>query len=329
MKKKIAIIAGGDSPEYEISIKSANQIIKALDKKLFEPWLIIINNNKWVLLDNKDEYPINRDDFSCWKNNLKINFDCAFMAIHGTPGEDGKLQAYFDMINIPYTSSGFLSSALTFSKYNCNHFLKQFGITSPDSFLIRKSQDYNLKEIARKLGFPIIVKPNNSGSSVGIGKARDFEEFKASINNSFEEDNEIIIEEFIKGRELTCGLIKTKNKEIVFPITEILCKTDLFDYEAKYTVGMAEEETPANIPLELSLECQELSSRIYDILNCKSVVRIDYIYSNGKLYFLEINTVPGMSENSIIPKQSQSIGMETRELYSIMIQDAIDRSPKL
>lgn len=324
IKKNIAIIAGGDSPEYEISIKSSKQIKKALSKSKYNIFTIIIRNNIWNLIDeDNNTHPVSREDFSCWKNNVKINFDCAFMAIHGTPGEDGKLQAYFDMIGLPYTSSGFLSSALSFNKYNCNHYLNQFGILTPESFLIRKNQPYNLNNIVNKIGFPIIVKPNNSGSSVGIGKAYDLNGLEAALNNAFKEDNEIIVEEFIKGRELTCGLIKTQQKEIIFPVTEIICKKDLFDFEAKYTEGMAEEETPANIPEELSLECQEISSRIYDILNCRSVVRNDYIYSKNKLYFLEINTVPGMSEKSIVPKQSESINLPVNELYSIMIDDAM------
>lgn len=324
MKKNIAIIAGGDSPEYEISIKSSKQIKKALDINKYNIFTIIVRNNKWDLIDeNNNSHPVCRDDFSCWINNIKTKFDCAFMAIHGTPGEDGKLQAYFDMIGLPYTSSGFLSAALSFSKYNCNHYLKQFGILSPESFLIRKDHDYNLMEIVSIIGFPIIIKPNNSGSSVGIGKANDSNELEIAIANAFNEDNEIIIEEFIKGRELTCGLIKTQRKEIIFPVTEIICKKDLFDYEAKYTDGMAEEQTPADIPEELSLECQEISSRIYNLLNCKSVVRIDFIYANNKLHFLEINTVPGMSENSIIPKQSESINLPVKELYSLMIDDAL------
>ena len=327
MKKNIAIIAGGDSPEYEISIKSAKQIEKALDKKKFNSWTIIFRNNKWSFIDEKDNsQTINREDFSCWINNVKINFDCAFMAIHGTPGEDGKLQAYFDIIGLPYTSSGFLSAALSFSKYPCNHYLKQFGILSAKSVLIKKNQKYNINEIIKELDLPLFIKPNNSGSSCGIGKAIKMQDVENAIKNAFNEDEEVIVEEFIKGRELTCALIKTLDKEIIFPITEIISKNDFFDYEAKYTDGMADEITPANVSDEITLECQEISSRIYDLLDCEGVVRIDYILSDNNLYFLEINTVPGMSENSIVPKQCESTGMSVQELYTIMIEDAIKRN---
>jgi len=327
IKKNIAIIAGGDSPEYEISINSAQQVKKFLNKNFYRPYLIIIRNNNWVLMDEKDNtWPINREDFSCWINNVKLGFDCAFMAIHGTPGEDGKLQAYFDMISLPYTSSGFLSAALSFSKYNCNHYLKQFSILSPDSVIIRKNKKYNTKKILTDIGLPLMIKPNNSGSSVGVQKVDQATTFEDAIESAFQEDDEVLIEKYVRGKELTCGLIKTKEKQIIFPVTEIIYNKDFFDFEAKYTDGMAKEKTPADISEELHLEVQEISSRIYDLLNCRGVVRIDYIYSLSQLYFLEINTVPGMSEHSIIPKQSESIGLPVSELYSIMIEDAIRRS---
>ncbi|MFC2122021.1 D-alanine--D-alanine ligase [Bacteroidota bacterium] len=288
---------------------------------------MILRNNKWSVTDEKgDIYPINREDFSCWINNVKINFDCAFMAIHGTPGEDGKLQAYFDIIGLPYTSSGFLSAAISFNKYSCIQYLKQFGIICAKSILIRKNKKYNTNEIINELSLPLFIKPNNSGSSCGITKVVKIQDFEAAVNNAFYEDIEVIVEEFINGREFTCGLIKTSNKDIIFPVTEIISKNDFFDYEAKYTDILADEITPADISVEIALECQEISSRIYDILNCKGVVRIDYILSNDKLYFLEINTVPGMSENSIIPKQCESTGLPVQELYTIMIEDALNRN---
>ena len=329
MKKNIAIVAGGDSSEHDISLQSAEQISKLIDKKKYKVFTILVKGTDWILISNKSrpgKIKINKDDFSFTINNKKIKFHCAFIAIHGTPGENGKLQAYFELLNIPYTTSGVLASSLAFNKYACKAYLKHINILSPKSLLIRNNQKIEPDKIAKNIGLPCFVKPNEGGSSFGITKVTDKHNIKKAILKAFEEDKEVIIEEFIKGTELTCGLVKTLDKEIVFPITEIVSKKEYFDYEAKYTSGMADEITPARISKSIELKCKQVSSKIYNALNCRGIVRIDYILSNNKLYFLEINIVPGMTQKSIIPKQVETMGLSIKELFTMVIEDAIERS---
>ncbi len=332
MKKNIALLAGGDSSEYEISLQSAEQISKLIDKKKYNVFTILVKGAEWVLISNKSrsgKIKINKDDFSFTINNKKTKFHFAFIAIHGTPGEDGKLQAYFELLNIPYSTSGVLSSSLAFNKYACKAYLKHINILTPKSLLVRKVLPFGEDlggAIVKDIGLPCFIKPNEGGSSFGITKVTDKHNIKKAILKAFEEDKEVIIEEFIKGTELTCGLVKTLDKEIVFPITEIVSKKEYFDYEAKYTIGMADEITPARISKSIELKCKQVSSEIYNALNCRGIVRIDYILSNNKLYFLEINTVPGMTQKSIIPKQAETMGLSIKELFTMVIEDAIKRS---
>ncbi|MBN4051255.1 D-alanine--D-alanine ligase [bacterium AH-315-M05] len=325
MKKNIAIVTGGNSSEYDISLQSAETIINNIDKSVYDPFKIVINGDQWVLKrNNEEDIVIDKNDFSCIIENNKLSFDCAFIAIHGTPGEDGKLQGYFDMLNIPYTTPGVLTTSLTFNKNVCNNFLKQYGVVIASSILIKSGDHIDSKKILAKTNLPCFVKPNNGGSSCGISKVSSADNLEDAINKAFKEDDEILVEEFIDGIELTCGIVKNKNELLVLPLTEIISKTEFFDYEAKYTAGMAEEITPARVSKEIEKECKELSAFLYNLLNCRGMVRFDYILSNGKLYFLELNTVPGLTENSLVPKQAAAMGIPLKELFGMVIEDVIN-----
>jgi len=325
MIQKIAIVAGGDSSEYEISIQSAAELLKVLDTDKYEAYIVQIRENNWKAQVNQNQIDIDKNDFSFIHEGQQIYFDCVLMAIHGIPGEDGKLQSYFDLIGIPYTSCGAFCSALSFNKFACKTFLKEFGIPVAKSVMVRKDEQIDLKEIKKKIKPPYFVKPNNSGSSFGISKVRHEDGLQAAILKAFTEDDEVIIEEFINGIEVSCGLIKAFGESHIFPLTEIISKNEFFDFEAKYTDGHAEEITPAGISNNLEHKSIKLSSTIYDKLGCHGIVRIDYIISRNTPYFLEINTVPGMSQNSIIPQQIKAYGRDLHEILDISIQDALLR----
>ncbi len=324
MKKNIAILAGGDSSESVISLKSAEQIRLILDKTKYNTFTIYVKKNEWIITSDKYcDTIINKDDFSFSWDNTKIKFDFALIAIHGTPGEDGKLQSYFEILRIPYSTSDSLISALTFNKYACKAYLDYAGIKSANSVLIRKNDKINTNKIISKLGLPCFVKPNSGGSSFGVSKVKTKDDLSPAIKKAFNEDNEIIIESFLKGTEVSCGIIKTKNKEIIFPITEIVSENEFFDYEAKYKKGKAKEITPARISKKAEEATKKLTSKIYDTLNCKGIVRIDYMINDETPNFIEINTVPGMSAESIIPKQAKVYGISMTEIFTMIIEDLI------
>jgi D-alanine-D-alanine ligase len=323
MKKIIALLSGGNSSEFEISIKSGTQVASYIDHSKYEVYPIVLRGKDWYWNNKKGErVPIDKNDFSLRHDGKHIRFDCVFIAIHGTPGEDGKLQAYFDLLNIPYTSCGRLTSALTFNKYFCKNYLAGFGIPIARSLLITDPSRVDHQHVIKELGLPCFVKPNEGGSSFGVSKVKHESELGRAIEIAFREDRQIVIESYIKGTEITCGLIKTRKGEMIFPVTEIVSKKEFFDYEAKYMDGLSEEITPARIPEEKRKECQELSSRIYSILQCKGVVRIDFILSGNRLYFLEVNSIPGMTAESIVPKQAAAYGLSLSELYSLIIEEA-------
>ena len=323
MKKNIAIVAGGDSGEYEISVKSGEQLLKQIDRTLYNPILIYVKGTNWRAIFNNEKISVDKNNFSVTVNNEKIKFECVLIGIHGTPGEDGRLQSYFEMMNVPFTTCGVLSSALTFNKFACKEFLTKYGITTAKAMLVKEKDTIHATEIADYLGLPCFVKPNNGGSSCGVSKISSVDEIVPAIQEALEHDEEVIVEEFIAGTEITCGVMKNEEKSIIFPIAEIVSKNDFFDYEAKYTDGMAEEIIPARIPLAIQKACEETSSMIYDKLFCKGVVRIDYIVRDGQLYFLEVNTVPGMTENSIVPRMIKAAGLTITGVLTDLIENAI------
>jgi len=321
MKKTIAIITGGDSSEVVISLRSAEQVKICLDKKGYQTYIVFIRKNDWHVKIDDQQIPVNRHDFSFTRDQQKIRFDYAFFAMHGPPGEDGKLQAYFDLLEIPYNTSGVLSLALTFNKYSCKTFLSQCSIKTPKAMLFKKPGEIDLKNIIADIGLPCFVKPNCGGSSFGVSKISNVDELEHALQVALDEDNQVMIEELISGTELTCGLVKLHDRELLFPVTEVISKKDFFDYEAKYTHGMAEEFTPARISKELFLKCQAIASRIYDYLDCRGLVRIDSILSNGEFYFLELNGIPGMTKESIIPQQIRTFGLMEAEVYDMIIRE--------
>jgi D-alanine-D-alanine ligase len=319
--RTIAIVAGGDSPEYEISVKSANEVSKALSSR-YMTYIIVIRGINWYWEDQKGRFHnIDKNDFTLVVDDFHIRFDAVFIAIHGTPGENGLLQGYFDMLKIPYTGSKTFCSALTFNKQACKLFLKDYDITMAEAVLIRKSDDLDPSKIVKQTGLPCFVKPNDSGSSFGITKVKKKEELLSAIEKAFKESDEILIEAFMNGREVACGVVKTKSKGLILPVTEIISKNEFFDYEAKYTPGRSDEVCPAKMPANITEEVQRLSSRIYDLLGCKGIVRVDFIIIDNKPHFLEINTVPGMTEESLVPKQAEAAGIKLEDLYSMVIED--------
>jgi len=322
----IAIVAGGDSAEHEISIKSANNILDNLDKSQFDARIVVISQQNWNVQDTDGSvYPVNRHDFS-WQPNGKIkHFDAVINSIHGTPGENGILPAYFELIGLPFTGCRSFSSALTFNKFYCNQFLKQLGINISPSILIRKDQPIDINLIIDNIGLPCFIKPNNGGSSCGTSRVNHSGEILPALERALSEDREAIIEKLLVGTEVTCGLFRTGNTSEVFPVTEIISKKEFFDYEAKYTPGMSDEITPARIPAETARSVQDLSLLIYDLLDCRGVVRMDYILVDKIPWFLEVNTVPGMSKHSIVPKQASIAGLSLNDLFSILLEDAMLR----
>ena len=322
--KSIAVVCGGYSKESVISLRSAEQIASVIESD-YSAYTVLITKDSWNAKIGDKMYPIDRNDFTFNLDGKKISFDAVFMAIHGTPGEDGMLQSYFDMLNIPYTTCSAFVSALTFNKFACKVFLKEYDILTADAILLRRNTPVQVQELENRFGYPMFVKPNNGGSSFGVTKVKTRNDLQPAIDRAFAEDTEVIIEPFIKGGEYTCGVFKTDKESIVFPPTEIVSKNEFFDVEAKYTPGMSEEITPARLPASQIKNCQELTSKIYDLLGCTGVVRIDYLMQSGKFYFMEINTVPGMSRESIIPKQTVVYGLPLKELYIKPINDALSR----
>ncbi len=319
--RTIAIVAGGDSSEYGISVKSANEVAAALSE-VYETYIIIIRGINWYWEDPKGRFHnIDKNDFTLVVDDFHIRFDAVFIAIHGTPGENGLLQGYFEMLKIRYSGCDAFCSALTFNKQACKLFLKEYGIPMADAILIRKDEEIDPSAILKQTGLPCFVKPNDSGSSFGVTKVKKKDELLPAMEKAFRESDEVMIEAFMKGREVACGVLKVKGKTLVLPVTEIISKNEFFDYEAKYTQGRSEEVTPARITATLTDEIQQLSLRVYDLLGCKGIVRVDFIIVNENPNFLEINTIPGMTDESIVPRQALAAGISLQELYSMVIED--------
>jgi len=323
-KKNIAIVAGGDSSEYIVSVKSGANVLKAINRKLFNPWLVRIKGEEWIILDGENKVTdVDKSDFSFTVNGQKYKFDYAYIIIHGTPGEDGLLQGYFEMLNIPYSSCDVQSSALTFNKFFCNNYLRSFDIPMARSVRLITGEKYSASQIVESLGLPLFVKPSAGGSSFGVSKVKKEEELVEAVNKALDESPEAIIEQFLDGKEFTCGVVKTGERKLVLPVTEVIPKNEFFNYESKYTPGMADEITPARISEALTLKVQALSSRIYDLCSCNGIVRIDYILNEDTFYFLEVNTVPGMTETSFIPQQIKAMGLNLTDLLTDIIHSGL------
>ena len=321
-KRTIAIVAGGDSSELVVSLRSAQGIYSFIDKERYNLYIVEMEGKRWeVVLPDGSKTPIDRNDFSFIEGGEKKNFDFAYITIHGSPGENGILQGYFDLIGMPYSSCNVLVSAITFNKFTCNQYLKGFGIRVSESMILRKGFEILDEEVINKVGLPCFIKPNAGGSSFGVTKVKTKEDIQPAIEKAFGESDEVMIEAFMKGTEITCGCYKTKNKEVVFPITEVVTSNEFFDYDAKYN-GQVEEITPARIPEETAERVRLLTSAIYDILGCSGIIRIDYIITEGeKVNLLEINTTPGMTTTSFIPQQVRAAGLDIKDVMTDIIED--------
>lgn len=333
MKKNIALLAGGYSGEYVISLQTAQTIEQNLPLDLYNIYKIIITKEAWWHeLENGHKIYVDKNDFSLEIDGTKINFDAAFIAMHGTPGEDGRIQGYLDMLDIPYTTCNTIVSALTFNKSNCNKVVKDANIVGiSNSVLLFKDQAYSIGNILEQLKMPLFVKPNESGSSLGVSKVTSVEKLLPAIEKAFEEDDQVLIEEFIEGRELTIGVYNIGGQLQSLPPTEIvLGKSAIFDFEAKYTPGVTNEITPARLSDDINKQIAHKSQYLYRYLNCRGVVRMDFILQNttNKLYFLEVNTMPGQSANSIVPQQLRCAGIELKDFYSAILEDTLKRAKK-
>ena len=323
MKRTIAIIAGGDSSEYEVSMNSAKGIYSFIDKEKYNLYLVELTRQKWeAILTDGSRTPIDKNDFSFMENGVKVKPDFAYITIHGTPGENGILQGYFELLGIPYSTCDVLVSALTFSKFTLNQYLKSFGIRVAESMLVNKQHEVSEDLIIEKIGLPCFIKPNASGSSFGVTKVKTREQIRPALQAAFEESDDVMIEAFMDGIELANGCYKTKEKSVILPITEVVSQNEFFDYNAKYK-GEVTEITPARLSPELTDRVQKLSSAIYDILKCKGIVRIDYIITEGeKINMLEVNTTPGMTATSFIPQQVRVAGLDIKEVMTDIIENA-------
>lgn len=315
---------GGDSGEYEVSIASSSQVKKNLDPEKYEVYPVLIRNGKWFYTDdNGVQIYFNRNSHSLLIGNETITFDCAFIAIHGTPGEDGKLQGYLDLAGIPYTTCDVTTSAITFNKYFSNDLAKQYGVKVATTIFLKRNEPWNADSLVAEVGLPCFIKPNKSGSSVGVSKVYELAGIEGAINKAFEVDDEVLVQQFIKGREMACGVLTINEKVRVLPVTEIISKNDFFDYHAKYTEGVADEITPAHITEDESNKCQQITDYLYRKFNCKGVVRFDYFLLDNEWWFLEVNTVPGFSAESIVPKQVKAAGLELKEFFGALVDEAL------
>ncbi|WP_321438536.1 D-alanine--D-alanine ligase [uncultured Bacteroides sp.] len=322
MKRTIAIVAGGDSSELPVSLRSAQGIYSFIDKEKYNLYIVEMQGLRWeAQLPDGNKTAIDRNDFSFLMNGEKIKFDFAYITIHGTPGEDGKLQGYFDLLQVPYSCCNVLAASLTFNKFSCNQYLKGFGVRISESVMLRQGQAITDEAVVEKIGLPCFIKPNLGGSSFGVTKVKAKEQIQPAIKKAFDEAQEVIIEAFMEGTEITCGCYKTKSKEVVFPITEVVTSNEFFDYDAKYN-GQVEEITPARLSEELTKRVQVLTSAIYDILGCSGIIRIDYIITKGeKINLLEINTTPGMTATSFIPQQVKAAGLDIKDVMTDIIEN--------
>lgn len=327
--KHVAIIMGGYSSEFEISLTSGEVVFKTLDRSKYHPYRIHLLKDRWVYVDEQaQEFPVDKNDFSVLYKGGKITFDVVFNAIHGTPGEDGLIQAYLNLLGIPQTSCGFYQAALTMNKRDMLSVLKPYGIKTAISYYLNQGDYINLEDIIQRVGLPCFVKPNKSGSSFGISKARTTEELATAIEVAYKEDNEILIESFLNGTEVSVGVINYRGNITVLPITEIVSENDFFDYEAKY-LGKSQEITPARISEEMTTKVSNIAKRIYTILKMEGFSRSEFIIVDNTPFLLEMNTVPGLTTESILPKQAQEANIPLADLFDNAITLALENTNKL
>ena len=325
-KRTIAIVCGGDSSEHDVSLRSGQGLYSFFDKERYHIYLVDVKGTDWhVAFDNGETAEIDKNDFSFVKDGKHIYFDYAYITIHGQPGENGVMQGYFDLIHLPYSTSGVLVEAMTFDKYVLNNYLRGFGVNVADSILLRRGEQYDEDEIAERIGMPCFVKPAADGSSFGVSKVKNADQLAPALRVAFMESNEVMIEGFLDGIEISQGIYKTAEKTVVLPATEVVTSNEFFDYDAKYN-GQVQEITPARLSLETAEEVAKTTSRIYDILHANGIIRIDYIISKDKdgkdkVNMLEINTTPGMTVTSFIPQQVRAAGLDIKDVLSDIVEN--------
>ena len=322
--KNIAIIAGGNSSEYEVSMKSGKNIYDEVDENRYNKYLVILKGRDWHVEIGEKKYPVDRNDFSFTRDGEKILFDFAYITIHGVPGENGLLQGYLDMMGVPYGCCNVLASALTFDKHTCNTYLKSYGVNVADSVMLIRGMTYDVNEIINEVGLPCFVKPNAEGSSFGGTKVKEAAQLEDALKKAFALCREVLIETFIDGTELTCGVVKAGDMDIAMPIAEVIPKNEFFDFEAKYDPTKSDEIIPARISPELTNRIKTLSSMIYDILRCEGIIRVDYIVRDDEIFMLEVNTTPGMTSNSFVPKMVRAMGGTLREVLTKIIDNKLN-----
>jgi len=323
MKKKVGVVCGGFSGEAVVSMKSADMIMNHIDKERFDPTLIVISPDSWHAVTPFGECTIDKNDFSYTVDGKKIRPDLCFIIVHGTPGEDGKLQGYFDMIDMPYTSGGVMNTSITFNKIFTTRVLNRMGFNAAAGVIIESLDELDEQAIERELRMPLFVKPNEGGSSLGVSKVKTISELRSAVELALSKGSQALIEEFLPGREVTCGVLSTKEGPMALHITEISTQKEFFDYAAKYEYDQTVEITPAQIPPHLYEKCQRLSERIYKAFNCKGISRIDYKLDGEEFYVIEINTVPGMTDKSLVPQQAEAMGIDKTQLISMIIDATV------
>jgi hypothetical protein len=325
-KRNIAIVCGGDSSEHDVSLRSAQGLYSFFDKAKYNVYIVDVKGTDWhVNFNDGATAAIDKNDFSFKCNGKRVFFDYAYITIHGQPGENGVMQGYFDLIHLPYSTSGVLVEAMTFDKFVLNNYLRGFGVRVADSILLRRGEDYDEEEIEKRLGMPCFVKPAADGSSFGVSKVKNADRLAPALRVAFMESNEVMIEKFIDGVEISQGIYKTRDKEVVLPATEVVTKNEFFDYDAKYN-GQVQEITPARLSPETAAKVAAETSRIYDILHANGIIRIDYIIAkdeqgNDLIYMLEINTTPGMTATSFIPQQVRAAGLDIKDVLSEIVEN--------
>ena len=328
IKRNIAIVCGGDSSEHDVSIRSAQGLYSFFDKERYNVYMVDVKGQSWnVDLQNGDTARVDKNDFSFLLDGKRVTFDYAYITIHGTPGENGLMQGYFELLNIPYSTCSVLVEAMTFDKYVLNNYLRGFGVNVADSILLRRGEEdkYTEEEIEKRLGMPCFVKPAADGSSFGVSKVKNADQLAPALRVAFMESDEVMIESYMKGTEISIGCYKTKDKSVVFPATEVVTTNEFFDYDAKYN-GQVQEITPARLAPATAKRVAEETSRIYDILHCNGIIRIDYIITkdaegNDKINMLEINTTPGMTATSFIPQQVRAAGLDIKDVLTDIVEN--------
>lgn len=325
MKKNVVVIAGGNSSEYEVSIKSGNHIFSEVDGEKYNKYLMILRGRDWMVEIGDQKFPVDKNDFSFEYQGKKVVFDFAYITIHGNPGENGMLQGYLDMMGVPYSTCNTLVEAITFDKYTCTNYLNAFGINTTHPIMLVRGKAFDKEAVLKTVGLPCFVKPNAEGSSFGVSKVKTAADFDAAVEGAFKMCREILVESFIDGIEFTCGLYKVGDKKVVMPVAEVVPKKEFFDYEAKYDAKMSDEIIPGRFSAEITGRIQDMASEVYDILRCEGIVRIDGFVRGEEIIMLEVNTTPGMTANSFVPKMVRVMGFPLRDVITGIIEEKLKR----